>query len=84
MYLFLYIANPSHLISSICVESNAVINIENSLIFLLSLANKYVFAKALTLVWNEKNESRKRLRIGNDILLQFMTKEVVYFDYITN
>ena len=25
-----------------------------------------------------------KLRIGNDILLQFMTKEVVYFDYITN
>lgn len=84
MYLFLYIANPSHLISSIYVESNAVINIENSLISLLSLANKYVFAKALTLVCNEKNKSRKRLRKGNNILLQFITKDIIYFDYITN
>lgn len=84
MYLSLYIANPSHPISSICVESNAVINTENSLISLLSLANKYVFAKALTLVCNEKNKSRKRLRKGNNILLQFITKDIVYFDYITN
>lgn len=57
MYLFLHIANSSHLISSMRIEHNAVINIQNSLILLCSLANKYVFVKVLTLLWNEKNES---------------------------
>ena len=50
MYLFLHIANCSHLISSMCIEHNAVINIQNSLILLCSLVNKYVFVKVLTLL----------------------------------